>query len=541
MKTYMKSNLNRQILLAFLFLALSILSVYPAFTGHFFKLTMDGQIHLVRFEPIAEAFKHFELPPMVNFKGFGNVGEVFTATYPWIGELIFIIPLALLKNQILAYAIGFVLLNLLTIFNIYLLTKRLTRNVFIQLIGVIIYQFNSYHMIVMFARNAIGEATAYAFLPLVLLGWILIFEHKSTVGVITLSFGLGMIGNSHVITAFYTCLLLLVGLVFAFLYKRIDKNIIKSFLYSGVLTLLLDLFTICNILMILLNNRITTAGKDFKTSQLTDVIDASLNNYIGDKVGYWNIGLVSLILLFLLFSKAVCVKKGNVWRTYTFIAMGIFVVTLSWFNSIDNYLGKTILGNIQFSGRLLSFVMLFLVAALTLYLGSYTNKYDIKVIATVICISTFCLSLLGVREFHYIKNDDPIRYYLTQENYRKTIENPISGWSDYIPIDNSGKPLVNINNPKLKDITKVTYNKISYSFYSKNATDYRLPLLFYKEINYTINGRKVRVTRNLVTIMAKKGNNLVTVSSKPTRLSYILFTVSLVTIMVLSVAIVIKV
>lgn len=314
-------------------------------------------------------------------------------------------------------------------------------------------------MIILYARNAIGEGVAYAFLPLVLLGWILILKNTGWKGIIAFSFGLGMVINSHIITAFYTCLFIAVGLALSILYRKVNGKIVRNFVYSIVLTLLVSIFTIANLLIVLLNNKLATAGKGFGTSQLSDVINASLNNYIGDKVGFWNIGLISLILLFVLFAKAICIKQNDNWKMYIYFAMGTFLFTLSWLESIDNYFWKTILGNIQFSSRLLSFVMLFLEAALVLYLDSYSSKYNLKKIEILICSCTFCLSVLGVKGFHYVKNDDPIRYYLTSTNYESTIEKPNSGWSDYILVDSEKQPLIKMNDPKLKDITRVTYDR----------------------------------------------------------------------------------
>ena len=173
-----RSNLISKIMLALFFLVLAFISTYPAFIGHFFKLTMDGQIHLIRFESVADAIKNKELPPIVNFMGYGNVGEVFNGMYPWLAGLVFIIPRALLSSPMHALFIGFYLLNILTILNTYLLVRKLSNNYYIRLIGVVLYQLNAYHLTLMYSRNALGEALAYAFLPLLMLGCHLIWNNK---------------------------------------------------------------------------------------------------------------------------------------------------------------------------------------------------------------------------------------------------------------------------------------------------------------------------------------------------------------------------
>ena len=142
-----RSNLVSKIMLVLFFLVLAFISTYPAFIGHFFKLTMDGQIHLMRFESVADAIRNKELPPIVNFEGYGNVGAIFNGMYPWLSGLVFIIPRVLLSSPMHALFMGFYLLNILTILNTYLLVRKLSHNYYIRLIGVVLYQLNAYHLI----------------------------------------------------------------------------------------------------------------------------------------------------------------------------------------------------------------------------------------------------------------------------------------------------------------------------------------------------------------------------------------------------------
>ena len=101
---------------------LAFISTYPAFFNHSFKLTWDGPIHLWRFEAISDALRNGKLPPIVNFMGYGNVGEAFNGIYPWLTSLIFVIPRIIFTNKpLLALFVGFYLLNTLTILNAYLI------------------------------------------------------------------------------------------------------------------------------------------------------------------------------------------------------------------------------------------------------------------------------------------------------------------------------------------------------------------------------------------------------------------------------------
>lgn len=72
------SKIVKPLLLLTFFITLAVISTYPAFIEHYFKITMDGQIHFARFESVIQALKNGKLPPNnINFIGYGNVGEAF--------------------------------------------------------------------------------------------------------------------------------------------------------------------------------------------------------------------------------------------------------------------------------------------------------------------------------------------------------------------------------------------------------------------------------------------------------------------------------
>ncbi|MGF0105302.1 hypothetical protein ACTQ44_08925 [Ligilactobacillus ruminis] len=51
------SKIVKPLLLTF-FITLAVISTYPAFIEHYFKMTMDGQIHFARFESVIQALKN---------------------------------------------------------------------------------------------------------------------------------------------------------------------------------------------------------------------------------------------------------------------------------------------------------------------------------------------------------------------------------------------------------------------------------------------------------------------------------------------------
>lgn len=103
----------RILCLLLIFFVLSVVITYPAFMGGFFKATMDGEAHLYKMNDITAALRSGRLPQFVNYEGYSNTGMAFNGMYPWIANLIFIIPRLIVAKPVTALAIGLVLLNIL--------------------------------------------------------------------------------------------------------------------------------------------------------------------------------------------------------------------------------------------------------------------------------------------------------------------------------------------------------------------------------------------------------------------------------------------
>lgn len=106
---------------------LALLSTYPAFSGHFFAINSDGQVHLARLESLYQALRSGRFPSLINFIGFDNHGIAVNAMYPWPTLLIFVIPRLLFQSPMLGLAVGFLLMNIFTLTNAYWLAKSLSK------------------------------------------------------------------------------------------------------------------------------------------------------------------------------------------------------------------------------------------------------------------------------------------------------------------------------------------------------------------------------------------------------------------------------
>ena len=524
-----RSNLISKFMLALFFLVLAFISTYPAFIGHFFKLTMDGQIHLIRFESVADAIKNKELPPIVNFMGYGNVGEVFNGMYPWLSGLVFIIPRVLLSSPMHALFIGFYLLNILTILNVYLLVRKLSNNYYIRLIGVILYQLNAYHLTLMYSRNALGEALAYAFLPLLMLGCYLIWNNKK-IGILYLALGMGMIVNSHMISSILAFLLIIIAEIYRIFTRKLSLKEIGYFISAGILTIPIMIFTVANIANISLQNRIATTWRGINSIDMWESLKAMLQNDIADKSVIFNIGIICFTLLSILLGIAIVSKVDGSWKVYILGAGIVYILTLN-IVPLPTNLAQTSIGMIQFTGRLLSIVMILLTMGCVLLLETNSNGINMKSSLIFLFMIMSMLTVGSVRTYHNTINDDPIRYYINDNNYIKEISEPREGATDYALINRNKQAIINGITPKYS-VSKVNYDSIILKMEKETN---KIPFFLYKGVPYEVkvNDKNTKIKVGSILKLKVKRGDIIIINSNATWWNYITFGVSLLTLLLI--------
>ena len=516
-----RSNLISKIMLVLFFLVLAFISTYPAFIGHFFKLTMDGQIHLMRFESVADAIKNKELPPIVNFEGYGNVGAIFNGMYPWLSGLVFIIPRVLLSSPMHALFIGFYLLNILTILNTYLLVRKLSNNYYIRLMGVVLYQLNAYHLILMYSRNALGEALAYAFLPLIMLGCYLIWNNKKS-GMLYLALGMGMIINSHVISSVLAVLLIIIAEIYRVFARKLNLKEIGYFTSAGILTIPIVVFTV--------TNRIATTWRGINSIDMWESLKAMLQNDIADKSVIFNIGIICFTLLSILLGIAIVSKVDGSWKVYILGAGIVYILTLN-IVPLPTNLAQTSIGMIQFTGRLLSIVMILLTMGCVLLLETNSNGINMKSSLIFLFMIMSMLTVGSVRTYHNTINDDPIRYYINDNNYIKEISEPREGATDYALINRNKQAIINGITPKYS-VSKVNYDSIILKMEKETN---KIPFFLYKGVPYEVkvNDKNTKIKVGSILKLKVKRGDIIIINSNATWWNYITFGVSLLTLLLI--------
>lgn len=200
-------------------------------------------------------------------------------------------------------------------------------------------------------------------------------------------------------------------------------------------------FSLVNLAKITANNKISTTWRALYSIYAWDALQSSVNNVISDKPNQYNVGIVCLSLLVTMIIMSFK-KDLQKYAPYIIGATIILVVTLNWITP-PKWLVKSIIGNLQFTGRLLPFVIILTVMGSVLilnYLHPTINSNAITVLA--LCLMTI-LSFNGIVSYHNTKNDDPVRFYIdNNQTYLSTISEVKCGYEDYTILDNHKKSIL---------------------------------------------------------------------------------------------------
>lgn len=215
-----KTFYNLKVLLPYLILLLgSILSIYI----FFFKglpTADDGDFHLSMAYEIYFGFKQgifFSSPSHLTLGGLGYYTAlfygplshhsiaIFAYLFEWAGV-----------DIIIAYKIvAFLSIYISSIFT-YWLGKRMSGNVYVALLGGVLYTFMPYRIFCYVCRGAFGESLSMAFIPLIFYGLyrILNDETPSIFAYVALIGGFSLIVLSHPFTALITSIFALIYILF---------------------------------------------------------------------------------------------------------------------------------------------------------------------------------------------------------------------------------------------------------------------------------------------------------------------------------------
>ena len=203
----------------------------------------DIEFHLGRLDGIAQAMENGQLPMYLNMVQHNGYGEATPVMYP---QVFLILPALLMcagMSLMNAYKLLLASISVMGLLIAYFSFKGVFRSRGAALASALAYHLCIYRLADIYTRQALGEALAMCFLPLVFFGFYEIYVgEKDRWGYLVL--GLTGVISSHVLTTMMVSFLsgVFFVLLLPWLWKNHRLRRITSLIKAGILTALLNLY-----------------------------------------------------------------------------------------------------------------------------------------------------------------------------------------------------------------------------------------------------------------------------------------------------------
>ena len=206
---------------------------------------LDTDFHAVRIWGIAQSLRDGYFPAKVQSglqNGYGYATGIFYGdVFLYFPALLYLGGLTIAET----YSIFVFGMNLLTLFIAYYSFNRIGKNRREAAVAAAIFEVSLYRLVTLYTRGAVGEWSAVAFYPLILLGVYEIYteEEQKKKGWLFLAIGMSGVMASHVLATVMSVCVLLVFFLLA-IRKTLTKRVLLSILKSVLATALLSAYFI---------------------------------------------------------------------------------------------------------------------------------------------------------------------------------------------------------------------------------------------------------------------------------------------------------
>ncbi|HAQ8176310.1 TPA: hypothetical protein IX936_001575 [Enterococcus faecium] len=508
----------------------SLLYLFPAFKNMEIFGFYDTAFHINRALSLESIFSS-----PINFETFRSYGMQVNNFYPWLT----LYPLFLLikfTNLAIGYNLFLYIVTLITLFICHYVMYEITKKHVTSSFFAIIYTTSSFRSVEIFLRGAMGELLAMSILPLILLGFIKLYDSKKESWVM-LAISMTLLIYTHVLSVAMTMVMIIIALIIQFYRKKkIEIFLIIKLIKAAIVTLLLSLAFIGPMIeqtlyqdlnrpyVDILQKRAIYLGKEF----LIGSIDSELLSF--------GIGLTLLICLIILTFNF---KKLGILSKITYI-MGIISILLytkifPWFA-----LQNTPLNIIQAPWRFMIFSTLFISFSVSLFISPQLEKFSYTRRRNFILLLILAISILN-----YSSVVNMVKEMNFQGTYsNEQMENKLEEFEnfDYVPIGYKKDQLL-LKNHQVTEDGQVIYSsfspnkdEITFTFKSSKGKTIVLPVFRYKGLTVTVNSKNATVLKQggpFVTVKSESGINKVTIRYSYTFFSKISLFISIITLIVL--------
>ncbi|MFR9231762.1 MAG: hypothetical protein ACLVLH_01670, partial [Eisenbergiella massiliensis] len=470
-----------------------LLSSLPLFIEFVIK-GHDLNFHLMRIEGLKDGLLSGAFPVKIQPTWCNNNGYAVGIFY---GDLFLYIPamfriLGVPSNT--AYKLYLFLINILTVIISYISFKKLSKDKLIGVLGCALYTLSLYRLNNIFIRSAVGEYTAMAFLPLILLGLYCVYsenigEKEKQRSICFLVIGFTGVLQSHILS--FEMIVLFTGIIcIIFIKKTFRRCTLFILLKSVFITILINLWFLVPLLDFMGENLVIN-DNNRAINNVYWIQKAGLNitqlfistfNKSDMPLG---IGWVFVLTLFCVIYKIIIINNIDKEELLCFfLSLLSLLLTLKVFpyDFLCDKMGKysILITNLQFPWRFLTLASLFLTWLTCVLVKSMSNnRYYLK---KVVCFfGILLLSQLVYFEGTVIKNSDLVCVYDTL-GYSSFPENGF----EYMPTDTEvtklNKTLSYSNNKILIKAFSQKYNEITVDVENTDSENgfIDVPLIYYK-------------------------------------------------------------
>ena len=501
----MKKVISNKYFHFFIILLFSIVIVYPLFKMQLGNYN-EFRIHIGRIIHIRETIEQGIFPPLLNDKNMNGFGYALNIFY---GPLTTYVPI------LISYICGSVIISIkiftfLTVFlsgiTMYNFLKHVSKNGIVSLVGAIIYIISPYKLTNIFSRNALGEYTAFIFIPMIFEGLYSLIQNEDKKKNGLLIIGASGLILSHTITTIYVSIFALIYC--GFNYKKIiNKTFFKYIIIDLAIVMLITSFYTIPLLEHKFDGNYAIFDKEtmasdgrYVTNNTNNVWDWFESELSKEKELIFSFGLVTL---FLIGSTIYCYNKVDkdkkeIYKQFLIIS-GIALLLCT--KLFPWSLMPQILTIIQFAWRMNGFFIFFmaLVCGINAYIIAEMYNESKYVFISIILVSA--ILLVWFRGTNYIGDynyDDEIKYETNIFEAKKL--GPYNINRDYMPL----RALNNIDYLENRAETAIVLDgKAEMSDESKNGFNYflnlsdvkdatiELPYLYYHGYTITLNEAKI--------------------------------------------------
>ena len=363
--------------------------------------------------------------------------------------------------------------------------REISKNKIATVVGTILYVGSHYFMLNLYARSAVGEATAMIFLPLVIAGLFnVIRDGFSKYWLLVI--GLAGVCLSHTISTVF-CIVVYVIVLGINIKKIVINNVLIKLIVAGIMTLGITAFYWMPMLEHLFSQEYQAHHPWVNISEQSISLIGALGN-ARYSVGYL---LIILVITVTLLADRDCFKRNLVFVICP--AIGLIIISLQSFWECFGDL----LGFMQFPWRLLSLITMSFVIYIVNILSELLKEEISKKKIIVFMIALLLFYLETNYEYYAERVDDVVRIEDTQESIEL---NMLGGGREWLPIEvNTGKLMYEEN---VVDEGNGIYRKkeaLSFEVKINEKTEYlEAPFIYYKgyEAYNLTQGKKLRVTKS---------------------------------------------